>query len=72
VLHNLLLHGSDSKEEFESIVSESVYDSLSELIDCAVEFQNDLAVEGEEGEGEEDIYRPFITVGRLVLDFLHR
>jgi hypothetical protein len=64
VLHNLLLHGSDSKEEFESIVADTVYDSLSELTDCAVEFQNDLT------EEEEDIYDPFITVGRLVLDFL--
>lgn len=59
------MHGSNSKEEFEAIVSETVYDSLSELIDCAVEFQNDLT------DDEEDIYDQFITVGRLVLDFLH-
>lgn len=65
-MHNLLLHGSDSNEEFESFVSDAVYDTLSELIDCAVEFQNDLT------DDEDDIYGPFITVGRLVLNFLHK
>lgn len=53
VFHNLLLHDA---EQFRESAKRAVGDSLFELVDCAKEL-------------DDDRYKPFIAVGKAVLQY---
>jgi len=69
VFHNLLLHG---KTGFESIVRDSLGDSLFELVDTAEDMLQDEDDEDESGDAADtrQRYETFVRVGRMVLDYL--